>query len=134
MALRKQPDRKSKTRTVSGVQEPVCTNQEVGSVTHRPFLKTEPIIVDPPQIKTEPEDCKVFPEVGTGPGCLKCKEEEGGVDCKKEPGLVKMEPVSPISDNSNTSTLPLPILPQEGELFRNNMSGFVCCFDIFFQL
>ena len=88
----------------------------MGSFTPRLFLKMEPISVDPPKIKIEPEDCKVFPEVGTGPGCLKCKEEEGEVDCKKEPGLVKMEPVSPVSDKSDTSTSPLSTIPQEGEL------------------
>ena len=118
MERRKQPDRKSKTRVVGEVQEPVlCDYQEVGSFTPRPFLKTEPIKVDPPQIKTEPEDCKVFPEVGTGPGCIKCKEEEGEVDCKKEPGLVKMEPVSPVSDNFDTSISPLSPIQQEGELY-----------------
>ena len=102
---------------VGEVQEPVlCDYQEVGSFTPRPFLKTEPIMVEPPQIKTEPEDCKVFPEVGTGPGCLKCKEEEGGVDCKKEPGLVKMEPVSRLCENSDFSPLQLSTNPQEGEL------------------
>ena len=124
MKRRKQPDRKSKTRVVGEVQEPVlCDYQEVGSFTPRPFLKTEPVIVDPPQIKTEPQDYEVIPEVGFDPGCIKCKEEEGY--SKKEPGLVKMEPVSPISNNSDTSTL--PILPQEGELLRDNMFCLVCC-------
>ena len=112
MKRRKQPNRKSKTRVVGEVQEPVlCDYQEVGSFTPRPFLKTEPIIVDPPQIKTEPEDCKVFPEVGTDPGCMKCKEEEGEVDCKEEPGLVKM-----LCENTDSSPLQLSTNTQEGEL------------------
>ena len=119
MEHRKQPDRKSKTKVVGEVQELVSDYQEVGSFTPRPFLKTEQIMVDPPQIKTEPEE--VFPEVGINPGCIKCKQEEGEVDCKNEPGQVKMEPVSPVSDNSETSTLPLPTIPQEGERIRKEI-------------
>ena len=94
---------------VGEVQEPVlCDYQEVGSFTPRPFLKTEPIIVDPPQIKTEPEDCKVFPEVGTDPGC------------NWESGVVKMEPVSPVSENSNSLTRRLTTIQQGGKLSSNS--------------
>eukprot|EP00116_Pleurobrachia_bachei_P003504 sb/3463766/ len=120
MELRKQPDRKSKSRMIGEVQEPVlCDYQEVGSFSPRPFLKTEQITVDPPQIKTEPEDCKVFPEVGANPGCIKCKLEKGEVDCKKEPGLVKMEPVSPVPDNSDASPQTSSTIPHKAGLLTN---------------
>ena len=103
--------------TSGEIQEPVSNYLEVGLFTPRPFLKTEQIMVDPPQIKTEPEE--VFPEVGIDPGCIKI--EKGEVDCKKEPGQVMKETVSPVSDNSKTSTLPLSTISQEGKLFSKLM-------------
>ena len=115
MELRKQPGRKAKTKW-GVVQDDLVQYRKGASFTPRPYLKMEQIMVapPPPQIKPEPGD--VFPVVGTRPaGCIKCKEEEG--DCKKEPGQVKMEPVSPVPDNSNSSTSLLSTLSVEGELF-----------------
>ena len=98
----------------------------------RPFLKTEPILVDqqPPPLKTEPADNEVV-KCEVNSGFIKCEQEgKQGPDLltvKTEPvesvhietlsnsGPVKTEPVefSSFLDNSDT---PASSLPQIGEL------------------
>ena len=83
MERRKQPDRKCKADILQ------LEDQSVAVFSPRPFIKTEPIFVNPcPPVKTEPVDNEMYS------GGIKCEPD---LDYKVEPIFLtlKTEPVVP---------------------------------------
>ena len=87
MERRKQPDQTGTTRTPPAA-DTIQWGDQTGIVfSPRPFLKTEPILVDlqPPPVKTEPAD-NVKCEVDSG--VIKCEQD---VVCKEDPDLLTVK-------------------------------------------